>query len=193
MTAPRSERSASLLVGSTPPDAGESPQCRPDFEEIARHAPGALLARPLGGVGADERLVGAPEATDRCPQLTSVTGVLVDLPRLEDFFARREAGLAELPLCSEPSACAWKSQRRRDGVPAQSLGGSPRRAANPPGRRRRSVRARLDAPMGRSRGLLEDHAKVVEELPLEADLVRADARGKRVAEALAPRPVGQQR
>src|SRR4051812_46111810 len=101
MTEPRSERSAWLLVGSTPrwsekvQSAGQSLS---RLRAIPRVCPVAGLP---AGVGAQDRLELAPQRADAATQLGAVAGVLVDLPAPEQLLTDLEAGLAEGLLGSE--------------------------------------------------------------------------------------------
>ncbi len=49
---------------------GEAPQCRPGFEEVARHSAAAFVADALGGIGANDRLVAPLQRADRALQHT---------------------------------------------------------------------------------------------------------------------------
>src|SRR3954449_4860887 len=80
MTAPRSARSAWLLVGCTSGWAAKVHSAGQILSRVAREAPALAVAGVLGGVPADDRLQFALQGADAALQLAAVAGVLVDLP-----------------------------------------------------------------------------------------------------------------
>lgn len=78
--------------------SGEGPQRRPQLQEVARYAAAALVARALGGVAADDRLVFALQGADRALELAPIAGVSEDLPGPEDALAEGKSVLTELLL-----------------------------------------------------------------------------------------------
>src|SRR3954453_5639112 len=98
MTAPRSARSAWLLVGCTSGWAAKVHSAGQILSRVAREAPALAVAGVLGGVPADDRLQFALQGADAALQLAAVAGVLVDLPGPEELVADLQAVLAELLL-----------------------------------------------------------------------------------------------
>src|SRR5687768_7546832 len=108
MTAPRSARSAWLLVGSTPAAVGEGPQRRPGLEQVARHPARVLVARRLARVAAQDRLELAAQQPNAATELAPLAGVLVDLPGPERLRADPKARLSELALGGETFGVGFK-------------------------------------------------------------------------------------
>jgi hypothetical protein len=101
MTAPRSPRSASLLVGWTP-SIESKVQSAGQIFSVAREAPSAAVARALAGVAGEDRLQPPAQHADAALENCAVAGVLKDLPGPEQLVADPQAGFAEFLLGGEP-------------------------------------------------------------------------------------------
>ena len=101
MTAPRSPRSAWLLVGCTPSIVSKVHSAGQIFSRLQREAPSTAVARALAGVTGEDRFELASQLADAALELGSVAGVLKDLPGPEQLLADSQAGLAEILLGGE--------------------------------------------------------------------------------------------
>ncbi len=80
---------------------GEGSQRGLCLQEVAGHAPAALVARLFGGVGMDDRLVAPLQRADCVLELAPIPCVLVDLRRPGDALAEDKARCVELLLGGE--------------------------------------------------------------------------------------------